>query len=306
MDITPPASGHAARPQEITPADVLARVNFTAKQLDLIRTQLALPVANEMSINIDNAQPREVYFQALSAYRRVSRFTFEQLRVFHPDPVTGSQVNASSKLPYHVWLLLSRSSNQLKQISTALNISAQAEESVVNKETSPSDVFAALIKVNRQLDIMLQQPFSPSDVFQQVTLGIHYSAKLLSKYPVLERKPEPPAFIEGKQPSDVWLLLVDCLAVIREITESRDEDILSINVETFDASSIRPGDVYQIASIMVSELAYLHSIETDIPPVVATVKVSNKLPSDVYQRVGLLLKQLQQLKTLSSNNSGLE
>ena len=123
---------------------------------------------------------------------------------------------------------------------------------------------------------------------------------------MLERIPEPPAFIEGKQPSDVWLLLVDCLAVIREITESRDEDILSINVETFDASSIRPGDVYQIASIMVSELAYLHSIETDIPPVVATVKVSNKLPSDVYQRVGLLLKQLQQLKTLSSNNSGLE
>lgn len=302
-EIALPASSHAATPQEINPADVLARVNFASKQLDLIRAKLDLPVVNEMSINIENAQPREVYFQALSAYRRASRFTFEQLRIFHPDPIAEYQGNVVSKLPYHVWLMVSRTSNQLSQIATELDISTSLSESEANKETTPSDVFSALIGINRQLDVMLKQPFSPSDVFQQVTLGIHYTAKLLSKYPLLERIPGPPAYIEGKRPSEVWLRLAECLKIIREIADSSDERLLTMKIEDFDSNAIRPGDVYQIASLVVAELAFLHSIETDISPVIPAVKVSQKIPSDVYQRAGQLLMQLQQLKTLSGNNS---
>ena len=302
-DFAPPASGHAANPQEIKPADVLARVNFATQQLDLIRNKLDLLVVDILPVKIEYAQPREVYFQALAGYRRTSRFTFEQLRVFHPDPVTEYRSNATSKRPYHVWLMVSRTSNQLSRIAAELNISTRVSETEADKETTPSDVYSALIGMNRQLDIMLTQPFSPSDVFQQVTLGVHYMARLLSRYPLLERIPAAPAYIENKQPSEVWLLLAECLEIIREIANLRDERLLTMDTGAFDANLIQPGDVYQFASLVVAELAFLHSIETGMSPVVPDVKVSNRVPSDVYQRVGLLHKQLQQLDTLSRNNS---
>lgn len=302
-EIVPPVSGHAANQQSIIPADVLARVNLMSQQLELIRKQLNFPVANVMPVTVSNAQPREVYFQALSAYRRVSRFTFEQLHIFHTE--TEGIDNAEQDQPYHVWMLVSRSTKQLEQISAEKGIDVQLKEVLQQTEVTPSDVFTALIKINRQLDLMLKAPFSPSDVFQEVTQGIHYAAKLLSIFPVLERIPEAPAYVAGKRPSDVWLLLADCLELVRSISEARDVDILSINVEAFDPNSIRPGDVYQMASIVVAELTYLHRIDADIAAVVPTVKVRDKVPSDVYQRVGLLLKQLRQLEKISSEMIGL-
>ena len=267
-----PVSSHGVNQEEIVPADVLARVNFASQQMELIRQKLDLPVVHGMPIVINAAQPREVYFQALSAYRRVSRFTFEQLRIFHPDLVKKDQSNVRTTLPYHVWLMVNRVSKQLELIAAELNISTRLTEMVADNKTTPSDVFTALINFNRQLNIMLEQPFSPDDVFQQVTLGIHYTAKLLSKYPVIDRIPRSPDYIEGKQPIDDWLMLADCFNIIREIAEIRGERILSFNIDAIDPSSVHSGDVYQVASMVVSELAHLHSIEDDISPVVPAVK----------------------------------
>ncbi len=297
----PPISGHAITLETINPADVLSRVNLATKQLEQIRTALNLPLANQLNIEVSEAQPREVYFQALAFYGRVNRFTFERLSVFNEEPNITFATGKALK-PYHVWQITDRASIQLSAISNNLSIADTLKEQEVAKTTSPSDVFMALLQINRQLDVMLEQPYSPNDVYQQVTLGVHYMAKILSSYSVISRIPEAPEFNINKKPSDVWLLLADSFNLLRDVAQNYGEKTLLIKADNNVFDTIRPGDVYQYAALLVSELAYLHTLRDKIDEVVPTVEVTDKLPADVYQRVGVLHKQLLQLKSISTTH----
>lgn len=294
----PPISGHAIALETISPADVLSRVNLAAEQLEQIRVQLNLPLANQLDIQISEAQPREVYFQALAFYGRVNRLTFERLRVLKEYPSIALATNKALK-PYHVWQITDKASVQLLTISKNLQLDEVIVEKEAAQSTTPSDVFMALLKVNRQLDIMLEQPFSPNDVYQQVTLGVHYMAKILASYSIINRIPEPPKYIGNKKPVDVWLLLAECFDLLRDIAKNYGEKTLFITTDSNIFDTIRPGDVYQYAALLVSELAYLHSLLDNVENVVPTIAVNDKMPTDVYQRVGLLRKQLEMLKSLS-------
>ena len=59
-----------------------------------------------------------------------------------------------------------------------------------------------------------------------------------------------------------------------------------------------PSDVYDIVSLLVSELAFLHAALPGAEPPHKSYFPGRKFPSDVYQRVGILEKQLAQLESL--------
>jgi len=296
---TPPLSGHAINQESITPADTLSRINLAAQHLEQIRVKLNLPLANKLNINISEAQPREVYFQALAFYQRVNRLTFERLRVFHESP-SATFANGKQLKPYHVWQISDRASQQLASLRQDLALDEPLVEQASDPATTPSDVFIALLTINRQLDVMLEQPYTPNDVYQQVTLGVHYMAKLLASQAVIDRIPEAPVFIANKQPADVWLLLADCFELLREIAQRHGVNMLNITADSDISAAIRPGDVYQYAALLVSELAHLHSVMANVDDAVRTVAVSQMLSADVFQRVGLLHKQLAHFNALSA------
>ena len=69
--------------------------------------------------------------------------------------------------------------------------------------------------------------------------------------------------------------------------------ILEVGESQFE--TVTPSDVYDIASLIVSELAYLHEQLKQLQSPRKVYNPGRKLPSHVYQRTGILEKQLTDL-----------
>ena len=111
----------------------------------------------------------------------------------------------------------------------------------------------------------------------------------------------------GKRPRDVYLRLVGCFNRIREIADRSGLEILELEVDGTKkaAENAEPGDVYDIASLLVSELAFLHSQLKNGKPPREVFFAGRKFPSHVYQRAGILEKQLEKLEKLAAAEPGL-
>lgn len=164
---------------------------------------------------------------------------------------------------------------------------------------TPTDVFRSAVQANRQLNLLPDRDTEPSDVFQQVTLGVAYASKLLDRFPGATTLPEPPPFEVGKLPVDVYRRLLECIDLIRQIAGNSGKQMLELDVNEAHLDGIVPSDVYHIAALAVSELAFLHGQLADADAPRTVYYVGRKFPSHMYQRTGLLKRQLVALERLS-------
>ncbi len=95
----------------------------------------------------------------------------------------------------------------------------------------------------------------------------------------------------------MYYRLVDCFDLVRKIAGLSNISILNFQVDIDNEDNVRPSDVYGIAKLLVSELAYLHQMlynkgimDTDF-----TYYRERKYPSHVYQCAGILEAQLEEL-----------
>ena len=65
---------------------------------------------------------------------------------------------------------------------------------------------------------------------------------------------------------------------------------------------IGPSDVYDLAALLVSELAHLHAQKTNALPPRRTFYPGRKLPSHVFQRVGVLSRQIDAIREMAEAN----
>lgn len=122
-----------------------------------------------------------------------------------------------------------------------------------------------------------------------------YTAQLLKPYPGAELIPEEPVFDPGKTPGDVYRRLLGCFEKLREIAAASGEEMLELEVDVALIDVAEPSDVYDVASLIVAELAHLHAQLPGGEPPREIYYVGRKFPADVYQRVGILEQQLVQL-----------
>jgi hypothetical protein len=134
------------------------------------------------------------------------------------------------------------------------------------------DIFRSIIQAHRQVDLLLDRPFAPSDAFQQVTLAVGYAAQLRPRFRCT-RMPEPPVFAGRKRPADVYHRLVACFAWVRAIMEHAGLDTLTLN---HHPEMVTPSDVVDIASLIVSELSFLHDhLDSPLTPLPPTIPDAN-------------------------------
>ncbi len=290
-----PISGRSLNGADILPADVLARASLLRAEVDLIRARMNKPRVAPLLIGVAHAQPREVYFQALAVFHKANELSFDQVRRLGAVPST---VPTADIRPYHVWTVVNEAFKRILEVKKDLGITKVAKEVRVPDETTPSEVFGAVLQADRQLHSLLDQQYGPAEVFQQVTLAVHYSARLLAHFAAAKRIPEAPAFEPDKLPADVFRRLQSCLDVIRRIAARSGEKMLEPNTDKVDWNAVVPGDVYYMASLVVSELAHLHGQAEDISAVVPAYHPGDKTPSHVFRRAGLLETQLEQLLML--------
>ena len=296
--VPPPVSGRKITVDQITPADVLARIKLIQEEVELIRINLKKPQYKEQEIVVFDAVPREVFYQAFTLCQKADRLCFETTgrRMKMPEIIRADRIK-----PFHVWHIINASYQRILILKNKLNIREEAKEQLQDQFAQPSDVFVEVMNINGQLNVLLEKKISFSDVFAQITVAINYASLLLAEFPGIIRIPKSSQYEYGKRAEDVYEQLQKIYEVIRQIAGRSGLKIIDLNLVN---EEVIASDVYDISSLLISELAYVYSfLETDQSPI-ERYYPGEKNSSDVYQRVGILYFQAIKLKELVIQKPG--
>jgi hypothetical protein len=271
---------------------VFARVAFARKEIEGIRLEMGEPRSEPSGIAVTNAGTREVFFAVQNMFGKANRLSFEQAREMAPTP----EAPVGEILPFDISVVVTATLMRLREVKAKLGISEPTTEPPTIGMKTPSEVFVSVIEANRQLDLLLNQRVGPSDVFQKVTLAVGYAARLLARFPGQSRIPEAPPFEPKKFPADVYRRLLSCFDSVRSVMKDSGFDTLELHSGEGGYGWVTTGDTYELASLIVAELSYLHS---QIPAARAPRNVyypGRKVHAHVYQRAGVLEAQLHNLQ----------
>ena len=288
LSLATPIFGEA----EISPADVFAKSKELETMVERIRFHMGIPRTESLRLKIKNAQPHDVFFQAQTLFNKTNRLLFQVVRTKLPRPEIAQNIYR----PQDVLKLVQAAEKNLKLIINELKLSPNVDPvTTITTEISPSDVFLTIQGLNRQVNLLLSTPFSPSDVYMQVTLAIGYGAKQLARFPELPRIPDPAEVAPGRIPRDVYFLLLDGLERLQDIYEQRGLSSLEVDTKLLLEQNITPSDVFDIASLLVARLDFLHK-HNKIELLPRNPFYPGRVyPTDVYRQTSILLSQLEML-----------
>ncbi len=294
----PAGTNGTASGEEVTPAHVHQTVATLRNEIDLIRLEMGKAKAGAPMIQVEGAAPREVYFQAVAMFRKADRLAFEHtLEQTEPPPIPGGEIT-----PTEVRVMVYAALDRVVRVKENLGIPELSEPPSLEPAVTPDEVFNSIIAANRDLNDLLDRQFAPGDVYQQVSIAIAYAARLLDRPGRISTPPEAPPRDRRKRPSDVYRELVACFDQIRRIGDLSGVAMPALRVDDALVDGAQPSDVYDMASLLVSELAHLHGLRKDAAPPRGIHNPGRKLPSDVYQRVGILRRQMDSLLQEAESN----
>ncbi len=272
-----------------------------SRDLEQTRCFMGVPQVSPVDLGIRKPLLRDLYAQILVTWKKANRLLFEIKSLNgisqNSPPINDDGADTLNRL---------RDAHQmLRQVMEALPIAPFTEPMPAAVPKSNAEIFDEVVRVNRQLDLMLERRPSPIDIFQELSLGIGYSARLLSRYPRAIRIPLEPPFEPGKQPKEVYSRLINCLQIIIRIFNTLNLPILQIDTPQTSVDLLKPSDVYLVATIIIVQLDVLYQhLGIDKRPL-QPIYPGPKFPSHNYQRAGILEAQLQQLQGLISTDLSL-
>lgn len=278
---------------DVSSVDVYRHVQAVALDLEQIRVYMGRPEVEPPGFEIRGVAPREVIYQAATLCEKVNRLSYEMIREVGNEPVVPERDITRADVLGFVRLAHA----QVKEIAETLELEPAASVTTDGEPKTPTDVYEAVVQLNRQINLLLDQRFAPEDVYEEVTLAIAHAASLRGRWPGRRIPPEPDWEL-GKRSSDVYRLLLECLELVRPIAEHSDLAFLEFSVDDTKASGVTPSDVYDLAALVVSELAHLDRVLSEGPSKRKAKYPGRKVPSDVFQRAGILRMQLEEVNAL--------
>jgi len=292
-----PVSGRTVSIGEIIPADVLARVEVIKETIEIIRFEMGKPKATLYKPIATNAQPHEIYFQTMTLFLKADRLALE---------LTGSTgippeiVKLSGIRSFHIWNMVNAAYDRILTVVHELGIPEKSSEQTKSPSTTQTDVGRAILQTNRQINLLLERQFVPSDVYQQVTMAIRYTRSLLTQFPGAQEEPHPHRYERGKKSSDVYIRLIRCYSTLENIARESKLKVLHLNREMAEKAvkklGLHASGVYDVATLLVSDLAYIHAQMPQAKFPGSVPYPGRKFPAHVFQQSGLLLDLLIQLE----------
>jgi hypothetical protein len=270
----------------VEPADCFVRASHLAKEVELIRKEMGRPSETRGAVSVTGASPRECWFQALAVFRKADRLCAE----LAGDPVASVPYAPPIHeiVPGDVLKVIDAAGRELAEVKQALSIGETVDPPARDASKTPSDVFGVLATLDRQINLLLARQFAPADVFQQVSMAVAYVARLGAS-------PKDSSFVRGKRPADCYERLQGCLELARGLVKKAGHAVIERAPVAGDGAL--PSDVYDLATLVLGEVAFLHAIAKNAPapyPFEGN-EPGRKLPSHVWQLAGVLEQQLQTL-----------
>jgi hypothetical protein len=271
---------------DVRPPHCHARARRLLAEVIQIRDEMGRSEDGRTGPDIAGAHPRDVYFEALATWVKVERLAGElgvrTARFTHEPP------DLRDLRPGDVLAVIDAVLAHVDAIKQRLHITDRCPEPTVEQERQPSDVLAALVRVNRELSRTLERPFSPSDVYRLVALASAYAARLGGTADLAP-------FEHRRRPRDCYERLLACQARLATLIAARGQVAAATRGTPAD---VLPGDVYDLASIVLGEVAFLQSLTPGAraPHVFEPVPSGHRLPADVDQLARTLEAQLHAIK----------
>jgi len=280
--------------QQDTAGRVSAELEVFRQDLGAFRRAMGEPGVGDPDLGIWSGDPRDIYFQTLMLYERTARLLFETTGVREmvpsrpPGPVEFSDVLTLTTSAYGL----------LKRVMQELNVPGIERSSWSLPSPFRGDVFKTVLSLDRQVNALLERPLNYSDVFMEVNRAVGYAARLLGHFPGAVQAPEEPSFTPGKQPGDVYARLLACLDILARIFAVLGVNQHALETKPVSVGSLAPVDVFMVATLVVSQLDYLHKYLNVVKMPREVFYSGRKFPAQVYQRAGLLQAQLERLARL--------
>lgn len=271
---------------DIKPAHCYARARRLLADVTLIRDEVGRNEDTRQLPEVTGAQPRECYFEAMACWRKAERLASE----LGTDAARTTPSTAALReiRPGHVLQWLESVGSIVDSIKDRLGIKETASEPAIEADRQPSDVLVTIMRINRELSRCLERPFTPADVYETVALAVAYAAALGAPAELV-------AFDRRKKPQHCYEQLSSCLTAAAALVGKRGESALTKRGAPAD---VLPGDVFDLANLVLGELAYLHALAPSAPALHAFAPsgVGHRLPSHVFQLARTLEKQLTSMK----------
>lgn len=268
--------------EDVRPHDCLAQAQRLLAEVDLIRAELGRAEDTRPLLSVAGARPRACYAVALATWHRVDRLAAElgvaSARFAHAAPPPPAIV------PGHVHQVIDAALARVDAIKQHLQITETVAPPAVVPDQEPSAVLATLVQVNRQLTRALEGPVTPGDVYGVVARAASYAARLGG---VAALAP----FARGRKPADCYRALAACLTPTAAAAARHAGPALTLGAAP---PEVVPGDVYDLAWLVLGELAFVHARTADAAPVSALepMAAGHRLPAHVDQLARTLAAQL--------------
>jgi hypothetical protein len=272
--------------EDVQPAHCYARAQRVLADVALIRDEMGRTNDPRPAPEVTNAQPRECYAEASATWCKATRLAREIGATMPTTAPAGPPL--LDIRPGHVLQLVDGVEHVVGEIKQRLGIAETSAEPAIESQRQPSDVLATLVRINREMSRTLERPFTPTDVYGVVALASAYAARLGGA-------PRTAAFERRKRPADCYARLESCLATTVVLAEKRNQRGLALRGALAD---VTPGDVYDLASLVLGEVKFIHALSHDVAPVYPfePAPAGHYLPSHVYQLARTLEAQLSTIR----------
>jgi hypothetical protein len=264
--------------EEVKPAHCYARVARLRADVGLVLAEMGRTADARPAPEVNDARPRACYALAIACWHKVARLADELgARAVRPAPAMPA---LASVAPGHVLELVDAIAAQLDDIKVALQISEHSTEPAIESQRQPSDVLALLFRVVRDVSRALDQPFTPGDVHRVVALAAAYAARASGSG-------TRATFERRKQPADCYRALERGLARAAALAGKRGHGTIVVRGTPAD---VAPGDVYDLAHVVLGEVALVHEQTPNAVPLSAVEPggEGHALPSHVHQLAATL------------------
>ena len=268
-------------------------VEIVHGELELIRKHKQRPVDSRASIPVEHVYPREVYFQALTLRQKAGRLCHETTQFLVAPPTVVQFSIPETITPKHVYEIVNDAWSQIRCAKAGMHIDEEIGDTTQQESAKTlTDIFKSIVQANRQLNLILEQPIEPGDVYAVVQHANTYIIDILNKIaPVWSlTAPTLPEYQQGVFPLDVYKLMLKNFAIIQQIAKDSGIDMLHLGTEI--QPPITSTDVFDLSSLILSELSYFAK-QIGINRVYKLESHPDKVASDAYQQAQIVEAHLQ-------------
>ena len=272
-------------------AELDRNVRGALSEIEQIRLVLGIQPPPEREFVIRDAEPRQVFYQAQTLFRKCNTLAQELAGISRqaPTPAPAEDIDTDD-----VQQIVNAAREQLGHVRAALGITEPTTAEAANRRVTAGDVLRDIVQAGYFLNALTTRQADWASIYDRVLQMITYVGGAL---PAEQRFPPLPAFVCCKMPEDVYQRLLAQMESTRPLAETVDLTFMRIISRKRPPNGAATGTVFDLTTTMVTDLGELtlrlDGEDVAIPEYERPARI---FPSHAFQLAGVLEAQLTALR----------